>query len=992
MRIVIDLQGAQGPSRFRGIGRYSAALAKAMIAYGGGHEFFIALNGAVGDDVASLREEFSELLPQENIRVWFPSRGQTNAVRKKCDELTREAFLASMKPDVVHVSSLFERVNDVPDITVGTFSSEVPTALTLFDLIPFMYPDRYLTSLHAKQWYMARLDSLRRAHLLLGISGSACREAVEHLGIPAANVVNISSAADDQFKKVDVLPEVEQDLRSRLGLERPFLMYTGGIDYRKNIEGLIRAYASLPEGLRKPRQLAVVCSVGEESRRELQKLARDHGLSAEDFVLTGFVSDRDLVFLYNLCELFVFPSWHEGFGLPILEAMHCGAPVIAADSSSLPEVVGRQDALFAAHSDQAIAAKVTEVLTDDAFKAELAAYGPGQAKNFSWQQSAARAVEALEERFGGQCSPKYMSTPLARRPKLAFVSPLPPERSGIADYSAELLPELARFYEIDVITDLPEISDATVLASCTRRTVDWFIRNHQRYERVLYQVGNSHFHLHMFDLLRVVPGAIVLHDFFLSGAYSHRAAHSGKPGLLSVELYRSHGYQALIDAAAPRNYENTIYKYPCNYEVLQSATGVIVHSNYSNVLARQWYGPSAADDWALIPLLRVGDAGSDRARAKRELGFAESDFLVCSFGYVASTKQSQRVLDAWLKSSLASDPKCRLIFVGDTDGGPYATRMIRSIRDSAKDDRIRVSGWTDQDVFRRYLAAADIAVQLRTLSRGETSAAVLDCMNRGVATIVNANGSMADLDPDAVLMMPDEFTEQQLIDALESLYADSGLRDRLGANAREIIATRHAPRTCAEQYFQAIERFYAARESSRPRLIESVADCLREGSEADCLAVSESIVWSLPPRPSARQLLIDISVHRDPDVSQPDWTRLRELIATTPADFRLEPVYLCEEREGYCYARSFTLDVLSVPKDMLEDELIDAGIGDRLVVFGAPPEAGSSRYGHLKSLAERGVCIEYRDIRSWGLFRLQESSGSLSQQVASVGPAEKLVE
>lgn len=958
MRIVIDLQGAQGPSRNRGIGRYSIALAKAMIAHGGGHEYLVALNAAVGG-VDELRDEFAELLPRENVRAWFPPRGPMNAVRMKCAELTREAFLASLKPDVVHVSSLFERVNDVPDITVGTFSSSVPTVVTLFDLIPLIYPDRYLVAPGARQWYMARIDSLRRADLLLGISGSACREAVEYLGVPEEKVVNISSAADDQFTRMDVLPRVEEDLRRRLGLPRPFLMYTGGIDYRKNIEGLIRAFAALPDSLRRSRQLAVVCSVSDESRRELQKLARDHGLGPEDFVLTGYVSDADLVVLYNLCELFVFPSWHEGFGLPVLEAMHCGAPVIAADSSSLPEVVGRSDALFAPHSDEAISQKIVEVLTDDAFRADLAAFGPGQARRFSWEKSAAVAIEALEKHFGSAKNAKMAPAP--RRPRLAFVSPLPPERSGIADYSAELLPELARFYEIDVVSDQESISDAGVLACCTPRSVEWFVRNHRHYERVLYQVGNSHFHLHMFDLLQTIPGAIVLHDFFLSGAYGHRAARAGLPGLLALELYRSHGYQALVDAAAPRNYENTIYKYPCNYDILEAATGVIVHSNYSKVLARHWYGEEAANDWELIPLLRVAGDRTGHDAAKCELGLADDTFLVCSFGYVASTKQSQRVLDAWLQSSMARDPRCRLVFVGDTDGGPYSTRMMEAIRNSGSAGRVSVSGWTDQARFRTYLAAADVAVQLRTLSRGETSAAVLDCMNYGVATIVNANGSMADLDAQGVLMMPDEFSDQQLVDALESLYTNAELRQSLGNRAREIIATRHAPRTCAEQYHLAIERFHATAEVGKLGLVEQVSNSLRVGSSADAFAVAESIAWTMPPKPSKRQWLVDVSAHRDATAVQPNWARLRDLLQATPEGFRLEPVHLDEERGGFCYSRSFTLDVLGIPKDMLQDDLVDIAPGDIFITSQAASDAPSVRAEVLRTVAERGAHVEVRD-------------------------------
>ena len=113
-------------------------------------------------------------------------------------------------------------------------------------------------------------------------------------------------------------------------------------------------------------------------------------------MLTGFVSEEDLLTLYNLCKAFVFPSLHEGFGLPALEAMSCGRAVIGANTSSLPEVIGRDDALFDPMNDRAIAEKIADVLTDDAFRSDLEQHGLKQAKRFSWDVCAQRAIAAFE--------------------------------------------------------------------------------------------------------------------------------------------------------------------------------------------------------------------------------------------------------------------------------------------------------------------------------------------------------------------------------------------------------------------------------------------------------------------------------------------------------------------------------------------------------------------------------------------------------------------
>ena len=148
------------------------------------------------------------------------------------------------------------------------------------------------------------------------------------------------------------------------------------------------------------------------------------------------------------------------------------------------------------------------------------------------------------------------------------------------------------------------------------------------------------------------------------------------------------------------------------------------------------------------------------------------------------------------------------MFVGENQSGDYGAELLKTIKKSGFENRICITGWADTTVFRQYLAAADVAVQLRTLSRGETSGAVLDCMNYGLPTIVNANGSMADLPSDAVWMLPDEFTDAELVDALETLWQDDERRNQLAIRAREVILTQHDPGACANQYAQAIESMY----------------------------------------------------------------------------------------------------------------------------------------------------------------------------------------
>lgn len=967
MRIVIDMQGAQsGGSRNRGIGRYTQSLVQAIVRNRGGHEIVIALNGVFAESIPPIRALFDGLLPVENIVVWeapapVASVDDGNTWRRKTAELLREAFLASLHPDHVLVTSLFEGLGDDGVTSVGALSLAVPTSVILYDLIPLIQRHHYLANPVLEKWYENKLDHLRRAHLLLAISESSRQEGIRYLGFSAQDCVTISTAADAHFRPVPVSATQEADVRARYGLVRQFVMYTGGIDHRKNIEGLIRAYALLPAATRAEHQLAIVCSIQLHSRHALEKLAREQGLAADELILTGFVPEEDLLDLYQLCRMFVFPSWHEGFGLPALEAMSCGRAVIGANTSSLPEVIGRADALFDPHSDQAIAEKMLQVLTDPAFRSELEQHGLRQAAQFSWDDCAVRALDAMATHHArASTRPTPVVQPVVR-PRLAYVSPLPPERSGISDYSAELLPELARHYEIDVITPQKEVSDPWVRANCAVRDPRWLLEHADQYDRVLYHFGNSHFHQHMFAMVEEVPGLLVLHDFFLSGIVSHMELSEQQPGFWAENLYLSHGYHAVRERFHAPDIAEAIWRYPANLAVLRSAMGVVVHAENSRRLARSWYPGDAPAEWTVIPHLRVPETGLSRAEARLALGLRDDDFVVCSFGLLGPTKLNHRLLDAWLASALAQDTQCVLIFVGENQDGDYGRALSGKIAESGAGDRIRITGWADTAVFRQHLAAANLGVQLRTLSRGETSGTVLDCMNYGLATIVNANGAMADLPDDGVIKLAETFDDADLVAALEQLWRDSAARTALGARARDIIRTVHAPRRCADQYAAAIEANYAGATTQTPALTRALAR-VSPGPRGDdeWVALAQAVAGSIAPRYLSRQLLVDVSgLLQQPAAAGAThlgrYGTLHAALTNPPSNLRVEPV--CLGAHGhYMYARSFTLALLGCPTSALADEPVEFRAGDVLVIPGAAPATGAATLADIDNL---GVTVEY---------------------------------
>lgn len=402
MRIVIDLQGAQSASRFRGVGRYSLSLALAMARHAGKHEIWLALNGAFPESVFSIRHAFAGLIPQERIRIFevpapVAEIERTNAWRVRAAEKIHEHFLQQLKPDVIHVSSFFEGYIDDAVTSVGAFVPGVCTAITLYDLIPLLNQQDYLANGVQRDYYLRKIQSLKHADLLLAISEASRCEAIEALQLPQNQVVNISAAADGLFHSLVLTAERIQALRSQYGITRNMVMYApGGFDSRKNFEALITAYAMLTPMVRADHQLVIVGNIDADKHLYLKKLGKRARLAKDELVITGYISDKELVEFYNLATLFVFPSKHEGFGLPPLEAMACGTPVIGSKDTSISEVINFPDALFDPYSPQDIAEKMAQVLCDKSFRDRLSVHGSNQAKNFTWNGCAQRAIAALE--------------------------------------------------------------------------------------------------------------------------------------------------------------------------------------------------------------------------------------------------------------------------------------------------------------------------------------------------------------------------------------------------------------------------------------------------------------------------------------------------------------------------------------------------------------------------------------------------------------------
>lgn len=566
--------------------------------------------------------------------------------------------------------------------------------------------------------------------------------------------------------------------------------------------------------------------------------------------------------------------------------------------------------------------------------------------------------------------PPQQSSPDAlpvRPERLAWFSPLPPQRSGISDYSAALISQLSHHFEIDVVADpattpLPEGARAMV-------TREAFERDPQPYPHLLFQLGNSTLHLEDLRQLRRLSGAVVLHDFFLSHGLCAQEADRQLGDDVMQRLYRSHGYQACQLHALDQRQgeERAIWRYPCNLDPLQWASGVIVHSREALRLAESCFGPGATQGWAVVPHLKrlAATTASARRSARQALGLPEQAFVVCSFGFLGVAKLTDRLLQGFLSSSLAADPQVVFVFAG-SDAGNRSLRLqlelaiAEASRCGALRAEVRFTGWISAEVYQRYLAAADAAVQLRTSSRGETSGTVLDCMGAGVPLIVNAHGSMRELPEQAVLRLPDHCTSQEIARALQQLRQDPEWRRRLSEVSLAHVAEHHDPSRCALRYAEAI-RDATLQRARRRRWLKAAAHAVGEG--VDPVRAANSLAVLRPPLPRQRQLFLDVSVVARHDLGSGVQRVVRaiseQLLLHPPQGFRVEPVRASEDGEGFVHARRFALQVLGLSDQEWPETPIHPHAGDLFVGIDLDQAGVVRQRGTFQLLRALGVAVHF---------------------------------
>jgi glycosyltransferase involved in cell wall biosynthesis len=300
-------------------------------------------------------------------------------------------------PASVPLLALREEIDLLHMTYVAPPISPCPAVVTVHDISYRLYPQYFPARV---RWMLSLLVpfSMRRAEKVITVSHSARRDILTHYDVPASKVVVTYEAAAPHFRPVENR-EAFSPVKARYGIEADFVLSVGNLQPRKNIRRLIEAYARIPAGLRNRYKLVIVGQALWQ-HSDIYHAVAERGLLAH-VIFTGYVPEPDLVLLYNAASLFAYPSLYEGFGLPVLEAMACGTPVVTSCVSSLPEIAGDAALLVDPGDVDAIAEAMATVLSEPELAQCLSAAGLQRASSFSWERMALETLKVYADVIGG---------------------------------------------------------------------------------------------------------------------------------------------------------------------------------------------------------------------------------------------------------------------------------------------------------------------------------------------------------------------------------------------------------------------------------------------------------------------------------------------------------------------------------------------------------------------------------------------------------------
>lgn len=800
MNVAIDVLAILGVgSKNRGIGNYSTSQLKHLFKIDKKNKYFL-INFY---EQISLKELLGYSENVEEFYYYIGNNGlldKSKAHKEVVGNIVKN-FIKEHSIDVFYLTSPF----DGTVLYEHEWLEKTKTVATVYDIIPYLFKEKYLSDKVFYKEYMGCLNNLRSIDKLLAISQSAKDDMVNKAGFNSGNIDVIYAGVDDCFKKKPILTVEEREIKDKYGISSKFIMCTGGDDDRKNIGELIIAFSKLPKHLLNEYQLVVACKLSQPSVERYNLMANKHNIGKQ-LILTNFIPLEDLVMLYNLAHVVAFPSKYEGFGLPVVEAMACGTPVLTSNNSSLGEIAQNAAVLVDPFNTEDITRGLVEIL-EKTDLSELVELGYERIKIFDWDKVAQDTLNSFISLNDVILSPEF-EIPQKR---IAFFSPLPPLQSGISDYSMELVNELSKYFFIDIYIDNDYTPNVELNNNVSVQTHNQFKKRKDEYFDIIYQVGNSEYHFYMLSYIKEYPGTVVLHDYNLHGLMYHQMSVKN-----NVAIYKQYLYED-YDKGFVDNYVNDIltgkstakeFELPSNGLVTNHAKKIIVHSDYSK---RKLLEKNINRDVTKILHYAPGnDQLLEKSECRKLLDMPKDKLILSTFGHIHETKRIIPILKAFQMITQQNDHA--VLYLVGKPSISIEKVIHQFIDEEGISGKVIITGYIDLNLFETYIGATDICLNLRFPYNGETSGSLMRILSVGRCVIVNDLGSFSEIPDNCCVKLesPEKMPEKQEVEMiynkLNELVSNPSLIESIANNALEFAETNLDIKDIALQYKKVIDR------------------------------------------------------------------------------------------------------------------------------------------------------------------------------------------
>ena len=646
-----------------------------------------------------------------------------------------------------------------------TFDEAPFTAAIIHDFIPAQYPDRYLAAPSAHQEYVSRLVWLRRATRFYANSAHTGSDLSRRLGVGTNRILVTGIPVRASLAGAAAPPRDEHAL--------PYFVVAGGDDWRKNVELAIQAHGRSAALAQAGVRLVVLGGYSASRMAELRAVHMGAGGRTDLLAFRHRLSDAELRAAYEEAVAAVVPSRAEGFSLPIIEAAFFGTPVIASDCPAQAELLDDPLDLFDPDDARTLQHQMEVLHADRIARQEARDRQAGLAERFSsalvcgrfWTDFLTHAVQAqgARKQDGIVRAPAVIGR---GRPSIAFATPLPPAASGVADFSAATLAALGRVADVTVYTDTPD-PVLPAVSACRVEPLGPLGYLSRRHDATVSVLGNSHFHLGVFNELMAWGSATIAHDSRMVNFYSEMLGSERALAAARKELGRD------VTAAELQGWLVNQSTLPALFldEVAAVSRPLLLHSAVTVGLLRARgieAGLLPFSPYTVLPERALTPAA--RAAARSRFGIPPEVFVVATFGNVNNDRAIEDCIGAVEMLRFWKVPVA-LVCVGPVV--PPLRAYLESIAATiGVKDHVRFTGSVSAREYMAWLQSADAAVQLRTYAMGGLSGALLDCMAAAVPTVANEHLAEAMDAPPSVRRVPNAISAVLVADALLAAYRE----------------------------------------------------------------------------------------------------------------------------------------------------------------------------------------------------------------------------